>query len=82
MSGYPDGTMRPDAPITRVEGAKVVNRLFGYEERSATAFADVCDRCGHIGVGCEAAQFGRYRRLEDHRFGRGCSPLSSRVYST
>ncbi|TDG00236.1 S-layer homology domain-containing protein [Paenibacillus piri] len=43
ISGYPDGTMRPDAAITRAEWMKLVNRLFSYEGRSDTAFADVRD---------------------------------------
>ena len=29
VNGYPDGTFRPDAPITRAEAAAVVNRVMG-----------------------------------------------------
>jgi len=30
--GYPDGTFRPDSPITRAEFLALVNRAFGYAE--------------------------------------------------
>ncbi|WP_158289641.1 S-layer homology domain-containing protein [Paenibacillus flagellatus] len=43
IGGYPDGTLRPDAAITRAEWMKLVNRLFGYAGSSDTAFADVRD---------------------------------------
>ena len=28
ISGYPDGTFKPDAPITRAEAVSIVNRMF------------------------------------------------------
>src|SRR5690606_14425011 len=30
ITGYADGTVKPDTPITRAEFAAVVNRMFGY----------------------------------------------------
>ncbi|MEF3303307.1 S-layer homology domain-containing protein, partial [Paenibacillus sp. GYB003] len=41
IGGYPDGTIRPDAPVTRAEWMKLANRLFGYEGRSDIIFKDV-----------------------------------------
>ena len=29
ISGYPDGTFKPNAPITRAEAVSIVNRMFG-----------------------------------------------------
>lgn len=43
ISGYPDGSFRPDAPVSRAEFAAMVNKAFPNAERSrsATQFADV-----------------------------------------
>ncbi len=44
LEGYPDGTYRPDAQITRAEFMTLVNRVCGYTERNdeaAKAFTDV-----------------------------------------
>ncbi|MCU6797473.1 S-layer homology domain-containing protein [Paenibacillus sp. WQ 127069] len=37
MTGYPDGTFRPDKPITRAEMATVLVRLFGKDKGNKTA---------------------------------------------
>ncbi len=41
--GYPDGTFRPDAEITRAELCKIVNLIFGYTEKEENdpGFTDV-----------------------------------------
>ena len=45
VDGYPDGTFRPDAGITRAEAAAVVNRVMGRtlasSELSGVHYADV-----------------------------------------
>ncbi len=41
ITGYPDGTFRPDHPITRAEFFTLINRVFGYEEISDVPFSDV-----------------------------------------
>ncbi|RXZ79407.1 hypothetical protein EBB07_22775 [Paenibacillaceae bacterium] len=41
ISGYADGTFRPNQPITRAEWMKLVNRLFGYDKQGDTFFVDV-----------------------------------------
>lgn len=42
ISGFPDGTFRPDAPVTRAQFAAMVNRAFNKAPiRSAASFADV-----------------------------------------
>lgn len=41
ISGYPDGTMRPNAPITRQEAAKIVSTVFYLEQMgNSMQFAD------------------------------------------
>lgn len=42
MSGYPDGTFRPEQPLTRAEAAAVLARLFGAGEgNGAQGFTDL-----------------------------------------
>ncbi len=43
ISGYPDGSFRPDAPVTRAEFAAMVGRAFpnAPKDRSASQFSDV-----------------------------------------
>ena len=36
VNGYPDGTFKPDEPITRAELAKIVTLAFGLTEKTAT----------------------------------------------
>ena len=44
VSGYPDGTFRPDAPITRAEFAKIAVGFFAYQDVVYTGiFSDVAD---------------------------------------
>ncbi len=45
VTGYPDGTFRPDQPITRAEVAAVVARLFEFAEDPSTTvgFGDLSD---------------------------------------
>src|SRR5690606_23605379 len=42
ISGYPDGTMKPNNPISRQEAAIVIMRIKGLEENAqkASSFAD------------------------------------------
>ncbi|MFM9414032.1 S-layer homology domain-containing protein [Peptococcus simiae] len=46
LNGYPDGTFRPDAPITRAEACAMVNRFLGRkplpaQEKQTTTFKDL-----------------------------------------
>ena len=40
VDGYPDGTFRPDAPITRAERAKIIS-LFAKLDKSESRFSDI-----------------------------------------
>jgi len=41
ISGYEDGSIRPDSPITRAEFATIVNKAFGFTEKTSINFTDV-----------------------------------------
>ena len=41
VSGYPDGSFRPDQNITRAEFIKTINYLVGYSEKGEVYFKDV-----------------------------------------
>jgi len=52
LVGYPDGTFRPDAPITRAEFAAIVVRFFGASNQDVATnnFMDVA--CDHWAIYC------------------------------
>lgn len=41
VSGYNDGTFRPDKEISRAEFIKIINNVFGYYEKAEISFTDV-----------------------------------------
>lgn len=41
ITGYPDGSFRPEGQVTRAEFVKMANKLYGYTEMSEVAFDDV-----------------------------------------
>ncbi|WIV12984.1 S-layer homology domain-containing protein [Proteiniborus sp. MB09-C3] len=41
LSGYPDGTFRPNNNISKVEFYKIINQLLGYEDIADVGFKDV-----------------------------------------
>lgn len=43
VNGYPDGTFKPDAPITRAELAKILSLTFGFEATNEKSYNDVAD---------------------------------------
>ncbi|QMV43843.1 carbohydrate binding domain-containing protein [Cohnella cholangitidis] len=75
LSGYPDGTIRPNQPITRVEFAAMINRLFGFnalssallKDRTASAWANT-----EISKAIEAG----YLSLDQDRAAHPNSPIS------
>jgi hypothetical protein len=41
ISGYPDGTFRPDSPITTAEFVTLINKTFGFKQIVSISFSDV-----------------------------------------
>ncbi|HIW32605.1 MAG TPA: S-layer homology domain-containing protein, partial [Candidatus Paenibacillus intestinavium] len=41
LTGYADGSLRPDAPVTRGEFARIINSVFHYVEMDSEGFSDV-----------------------------------------
>jgi len=41
LSGYPDGELHPERPVTRAEFVAMVNRAYGYDNPGPTPFTDV-----------------------------------------
>ena len=53
ISGYPDGSFKPDNQVTRAEFAKMAAVAFGIEKTDATSFADVSSTdwfAGYVGA--------------------------------
>ncbi len=44
LQGYPDGTFRPDEPVTRAEMATVLDRVMGYQNTVENTYTDVPQR--------------------------------------
>lgn len=72
MDGYPDGTFRPDANITRAEFAALAIRAAGYENAAAgstNAFIDIAADSWYLGYANFAQQKGWMTGYDDGRFG-------------
>lgn len=44
LKGYPDGSFKPNDPVTRAEMAVVLDRVMGYQATAENTFSDVPDR--------------------------------------
>jgi hypothetical protein len=73
LAGYPDGSMRPDAPVTRAEFAKMLDLAVGLPPAAGggTAFADVPAGSWFRTWVAAAAQAGLVQGRPDHRFAPG-----------
>ena len=56
--GYPDGTFRPDSPITRAEFLTLLNRAFGYTIAGQVIYRDVAETDWFVGEIAKAAAVG------------------------
>jgi N-acetylneuraminic acid mutarotase len=79
LAGYPDGTFRPDQPITRAQLLKVVVRAFGFPlvagDASAAPFPDVPPEHPYYAYIETAYQHGLIRGYKDGSF-RPDAPVS------
>ena len=74
IEGYPDGTVRPDAEVTRAEAAVMVGRLQGFDgTKRATPFSDVPAGYYASGYIAEAAEAGYFIGYGDGTFGPNAS---------
>jgi len=72
LKGYPDGTCRPDNPVTRAEFAALLGRILGLQEvEGEGAFSDVQPGDWHYRVIAAASQHGLVKGYSDGRFGPG-----------
>jgi hypothetical protein len=67
MVGYPDGTFKPDAPITRAEMATVIARLLPEETAGSADFTDTAGSWAQEAIG-KAAAAGIVYGYEDGAF--------------
>lgn len=67
LSGYPDGTFRPNDPITRAELASVCVRFFNAPEAAADAFSDISGYWARNAINA-AVQLGIVSGYEDGTF--------------
>ncbi len=75
VNGFPDGTFRPDAPVTRAQFTTMVNKALGLNRRSAVKFKDVPRTewfYGEVEKGLSARYVGGYK---DNTF-RPKSPIT------
>jgi uncharacterized repeat protein (TIGR02543 family) len=76
LSGYADGSFRPDQPITRAEFAAYVVRGLGLSgQQGAVSFTDVSEDDWYHDVAATASEYGLIRGLADGRFA-GSDPIT------
>ena len=76
LAGYPDGTFRPDAGLTRAELSKVINLVFNLTERSSSVpFADVKTSDWYYDYVSVAVKAGYIKGFQDNTF-RGDDPVT------
>ncbi|WP_010276623.1 S-layer homology domain-containing protein [Paenibacillus senegalensis] len=68
LDGYPDGSIRPDQPITRAEFVVFINRAFGFAAGAANPFHDVDEDDWYAPAVAIAVQAGYVSGYEDHTF--------------
>ncbi|WP_336789227.1 S-layer homology domain-containing protein [Paenibacillus sp. MMO-177] len=75
INGFPDGTLRPDQVITRIEFVTLVNRLLAHKGTGNTAFSDVPGSAWYASEVQAAVQAGYINGFPDGTF-RPVRPLS------
>ncbi len=75
VSGYADGTFRPDAPCTRAQSVTFLYRARGAQAKAAPQFSDVPADSYYAAAVAWAAETGVTRGFPDGRFapGRTCT---------
>ncbi len=74
LQGFPDGTLRPDAPLTRAECVKMLDLTLGlHPATAAPAFTDVPAGGWYAGYVAAAVQAGIVRGVSPTRFAPGAA---------
>lgn len=68
ISGFPDGTFKPEAPITRAQYAAVISRSFELPRKAAVTFVDVPQNFWALPFIQEATQMGFISGFPDGSF--------------
>lgn len=68
ISGYPDGTFKPDAPIKRAEFATILVKAFNLEAKNGKVFEDTENHWGKDAI-ATAAAYGIVGGYDDTTFG-------------
>lgn len=68
VSGYGDGSFRPDAPITRAAFVKLMNRAVGFTEEAVISFTDVAESDWYYHEVARAISAGYTQGYEDGTF--------------
>ncbi|WP_422448697.1 S-layer homology domain-containing protein [Thermoanaerobacterium sp. DL9XJH110] len=61
ISGFEDGTFRPNNNITRAEFAKILNGVFGFQNKSDQQFADVSSNAWYADELLKAREAGYFK---------------------
>ncbi|WP_433943845.1 glycosyl hydrolase [Paenibacillus sp. SN-8-1] len=67
IRGYEDGAFHPDQPITRAEFATILNKVFGYYEKSGASFSDVSADAWYSDALAIAKKAGYYQGFENNQ---------------
>ncbi|MNK21609.1 Mannan endo-1,4-beta-mannosidase precursor [compost metagenome] len=67
IRGYQDGAFHPDQPITRAEFATIVNKVFGYYDKSGASFSDVSADAWYSDTLSIAKKAGYYQGFENNK---------------
>jgi hypothetical protein len=78
LGGYPDGTFRPDVPVTRGEAAAALARAFDLAEKSPAGFPDVAGEWSEGAVSA-ARMAGLVEGYPDGTFRPGAGILRSEL---
>lgn len=68
ISGYEDGTFRPNAPVLRSELARMINQVFGFKDKVKNVFSDVKEDAWFFNEICIAKKAGYISGYEDGTF--------------
>ncbi|WP_211267824.1 glycosyl hydrolase [Paenibacillus antarcticus] len=67
IKGYPDGSFSPDKSVTRAEFVTIMNRVFGYYQKTIQPFADVSANAWYTNELSVAKEAGYYDGFNNNR---------------